>query len=129
MTGARERSPTGRVARSILLVLVVALVLSPAVAAVVEVTVTDGSIAQMVASPSTSDPGPIVHSLSDALTFSCGATDEKAALHAEVVLATSPSGGQTATIQGPAHTLADWFYATQSSTEDFLDQRHRGLRP
>lgn len=103
------------------------LLLLPSVSGLVEVTVSDGSIAQMTATPSSSDPGPITWSLTDGFTFTCGNTDEKGAMYLEVALATAPSGAETATIQGTAHTVADWWYAARTSSGDFLSINVTGV--
>lgn len=92
---------------------------SAAVSGFVEISVTDSTIAAFSASPSSSDPGPVVSSTADGFTFSNLYSNTRAMFDMDITAATDSGASSTETIQGTTHTIADWIYIRQDSGANF----------
>lgn len=92
---------------------------SSVVGGFVEISVTDGSIASISATPSSSDPGPIAKDNSDKFTFSNLYSNTRAMFDMDVTTAQNAAASSTVTVQGASHTIADWIHLRQDTNQDF----------
>lgn len=92
----------------------------------VEISVTDGTIAGLTATPTSSDPGPRAYSTADGFTFSNGFTNTRGLLSLDITNAVDGSASSTKTVQGTAHTIADWIYILQGTNDNFATYETTG---
>ena len=119
----RQRLSFGRAA---LLVLCVVLALPIPAGALVDLSVTDAVIAEVTATPSASDPGPILQSGADGLSFSSALTNQEVAWYVDLT-AVNNTSAPSATIQGVPHTFADWFYLKTGAASKFASPDATGV--
>ncbi|MBW3581730.1 MAG: hypothetical protein KY455_01405 [Euryarchaeota archaeon] len=122
----RRARPTRWSRIAIVFLFLLPLSASPGLA-LLDVSVTDATVAQVTATPTSSDPGPVLHSAADGLEFSSGLTDIAAAWYAEYSLVTNNTSAQGATVQGVSHTFADWFYAKQDDNPKYSTMNVTGV--
>ncbi|MBW3581731.1 MAG: hypothetical protein KY455_01410 [Euryarchaeota archaeon] len=85
----------------------------------VELSVTDATIAAFSASPTSSDPGPVVKDNTDHFRFSNVFSNTRAMFSMDITSATDGSASATKTIQGTTHTIADWVYLRQDANQKY----------
>lgn len=92
----------------------------------VELSVTDGSIAALSATPTSSDPGPRAYRTDDGFQFSNGFTNTRALLSMDITSANDGSASSTKTVQNTVHTIADWIYVLQDGNANFATYQTTG---
>jgi hypothetical protein len=85
----------------------------------VEISVLDGSIAPLAATPTPSDPGPRAYSTADGFSFSNGFSNTQALMSMEITSAQDGAASSTKTVQGTVHTIADWIFVLQGGRDNF----------
>lgn len=124
---ASQKHGTRRLSRCAVVVLATVLPLVAASSGLLEVTVPDATITEVDARPSASDPGPVMHSGADGLTYSSGSSNVELALYAELTAVTNNASASSATVQGTSHTFLDWFYAKQGGASKYATLNATGV--
>lgn len=109
------------------IVLALALCLSGTAHAVVDLSITDGTIAEVTALPSASDPGPILHSASDGFTWDSALTDVGVVWYAEYVGVSDNSSSTSETIQGSSESYISWFFGKQDANSKYSTMNATGV--
>lgn len=123
----RPTSGTATALRALTIgILLLGTVLATPAMAVLQISVVDGTIEEQAIQPSAEDPGPIIHSTSDGITFSSGLTDLAAVWHVEITSATNSTGATSGTIQGQEHEFIDWFYGKEGGASRYTSFRVAG---
>jgi hypothetical protein len=118
LSGALRWSRGAPKALFITFAFLVAAFASP-VAGLLSINATDDVIDEVTGVPSADEPGPIIHSTTDGLTFSSGLSDVAAVWYAELESAYNETNATGATIQGEWYDFIDWFYGKQGSASKY----------